>query len=599
MAAESLLRVRLNSDILGTDPAGRREENTDAVLLQIVEGLVAAKEDGTVAPMLASGWTVSDDGRVYTFTLRQGVRFHNGAALTSADVVWSLNRYLGPASRWRCKTEFGEGGIARIVSIAAPDTGTVTVVLDRPAPLFLTTLARTDCMGTGIIQRESVGPDGAWIKPIGTGPFIYDNWRRNQFVELTRFADYAALPGPIDGNAGDKQPLVDRVRFMIIPDGSAARAALLRGLLDILDALAPSELAGVRGRPGGEISLSPNMDVYAVLFQVNDPAVADPRLRRAIAQTIDRVGLTRAVTWGVGKPNASPLSAISPFHGPIEAVLGAPDIAEAKRLAAEAGYHGQPIHLIANRRFPQMFDAAVLVQAMAAEAGIDLVIDTLDWASQFDAYSSGEITDDFSLYANATYLDAKQDSGAPTIVTVSKGVTTVSATAVGKHIEATPALSFSVSGEYRFTDWLPGVQHDRRRLLHRQAGDQRPEPGLRARLYDLRRRRRLSHRAVRSYDDIPDQRRQYLQHPLLGLDRRPGTRRRPSGLGEVLGVDEVLRRVWGEAETLRPFSFRAAAYQSAAAGPPPPMARLVSQTSGRTAKQSQPDIQKKSIEDSI
>jgi iron complex outermembrane receptor protein len=69
---------------------------------------------------------------------------------------------------------------------------------------------------------------------------------------------------------------------------------------------------------------------------------------------------------------------------------------------------------------------------------------------------SGEITDDFSLYANATYLDAKQDSGAPTIVTVSKGVTTVSATAVGKHIEATPALSFSVSGEYRFTGWLPG-----------------------------------------------------------------------------------------------------------------------------------------------
>jgi peptide/nickel transport system substrate-binding protein len=388
--AESLLRVRLNSDILGTDPAGRREENTDAVLLQIVEGLVAAKEDGTVAPMLASGWTVSDGGRVYTFTLRQGVRFHNGAALTSADVVWSLNRYLGPTSRWRCKTEFGEGGIARIVSIAAPDAQTVTVALDRPAPLFLTTLARTDCMGTGIIQRESVGPDGTWLKPIGTGPFIYDNWRRNQFVDLTRFADYAALPGPIDGNAGNKQPLVDRVRFMVIPDGSSARAALLRGSLDILDALAPSELAGVRGKPGVEISLSPNMDVYAVLFQVNDPAVADPRLRRAIALTIDRVGLTRAVTWGVGKPNASPLSAISRFHGPVEAVLGAPDIAEARRLAAEAGYHGQPIHLIANRRFPQMFDAAVLVQAMAAEAGIDLVIDTLDWASQFDAYSSGK-----------------------------------------------------------------------------------------------------------------------------------------------------------------------------------------------------------------
>ncbi|MGN6820302.1 MAG: ABC transporter substrate-binding protein, partial [Sphingomonas sp.] len=145
----SVLRARLNADIASSDPGMKRDANTDAVLLHVVEGLVAVREDGSIGPMLASGWTVSPDGRTYRFALRHGIRFHNGAPLTSADVKWSLDRYLAPGSRWRCKPDLSANGIAAVTAIATPDPYTVTVTLDRAAPLFLPTLARLDCGGTG------------------------------------------------------------------------------------------------------------------------------------------------------------------------------------------------------------------------------------------------------------------------------------------------------------------------------------------------------------------------------------------------------------------------------------------------------------------
>jgi peptide/nickel transport system substrate-binding protein len=388
-AAGTVLRARLKTDIVSTSPGTRRDENTDAVLLHIVEGLVASREDGSPGPMLASRWTVSDDGRVYTFTLRPDVVFHNGAPLTAAQVIWSLQRYLKPQTRWRCLAEFGAHGIARVLSITAPDPHTVAVTLDRAAPMFLTTLVRADCGGTGILHPDSVDADGNWRAPIGTGPFELGEWRHNQFIELNRFAHYSPLPGARDGNAGGKYALVDHIRFLVIPDSSAARAALIRGSLDILDNLAASELTGIRGRLDLKFQLVPILDCYALLIQTRDPLLSDVRLRRAIALTIDTAGLTKAITWGTGTADNSPIPVASPFHGPVQARLRQPDVAQARRLLSAAGYDSRPIQLITSRRDPQMFDTAVVIQAMAAQAGIHLQIDAVDWPAHLSRYTVG------------------------------------------------------------------------------------------------------------------------------------------------------------------------------------------------------------------
>jgi peptide/nickel transport system substrate-binding protein len=236
-----------------------------------------------------------------------------------------------------------------------------------------------------------VAADGAtWIRPIGTGPFMLGDWRHGNYVELLRFPRYAALPGPGDGDTGGKHALVDRVRFLIIPDSSAAAAALMRGNLDLMDALDSNQLGIVRRDPDIRLMGAPTLDFYTILFQTGDPVLKDARMRQAIALTIDRTGLARAATNGTALADASPVPVASPFYGPKESVIGRPDIAKARLLAVASGYRGQPITLITNRRYPQMFDAAVLVQAMAAEAGINLQIQTVDWATQVSLYAGGK-----------------------------------------------------------------------------------------------------------------------------------------------------------------------------------------------------------------
>lgn len=93
-AAAATLRVHLNADIRGINPGINRDDNTDAVMLHVVEGLVAYGEDSEVKPLLAEKVAVSPDGLSYTFTLRKGLKFHNGADVTSADMVWSWNHYM-------------------------------------------------------------------------------------------------------------------------------------------------------------------------------------------------------------------------------------------------------------------------------------------------------------------------------------------------------------------------------------------------------------------------------------------------------------------------------------------------------------------------
>ena len=388
--AETVLRARLNSDIISTEPGMLREGNTDQVLLHVVEGLVAYRENGTLGPLLAQSWTISPDGKTYTFKLRHGVYFHNGAPMTAADVVWSLDRYVAKGPLWRCSDTIGPKGMTTITGVTARDPYTVDVTLSRPAPLFLATLARMDCGETAILSPSSVDANGNWIAPVGTGPFKFAEWKHNQYIDVVKFDKYAALPGPRDGNTGGKAPLVDRVRFLIVPDSSAATGALLRGSLDVLGEVAYVDYETVRKDKDVVVDVTPMEDINTVLLQVKDPVLSDPRMRRAIALTIDTVGLARVVTHGTALANNSPVPRPSAYYGPVEAKLRGVNLGEARALAAAAGYHGQPIRLTTNHRYPELFDQAVLIQAMAREAGITIDIDAVDWATEVTKYSKGD-----------------------------------------------------------------------------------------------------------------------------------------------------------------------------------------------------------------
>ena len=387
--AATALRVQLPFDIRSTNPGVNRDHNTDGVVLHMVEGLVAYGEDSLPKPLLAETVAMSPDGLSYIFTLRRGVKFHNGATLSSADVVWSWNRYMDPKTDWRCLSEFDGRGLVKVESVTAPDERTVIFRLDKPSALFLTSLARTDCAMTGILHKDSVKADGAFDKPIGTGPFKLGEWKRGEFIKLERFADYAALPGKADGLGGAKRPLVDEVRFVIIPDSATAKAALLSGDVDVVPDVANADVAQLKGDPKVKLSVVSHMGLVGLIIQTRDPVMANVKLRRAIAAAIDKKELVAAVTDGIGKPNGSIVPTLSAYHGKVQDEDIPHDPAAAGKLLKEAGYKGEKIVMLANKRYPQSFDAAVVAQQMLKSAGINVEIEVLEWATQLDRYNKG------------------------------------------------------------------------------------------------------------------------------------------------------------------------------------------------------------------
>ena len=391
-AQDTALRVRLNADIRSTDPGVNRDGNTDMVMSHLVEGLVAYREDTTIGPMLAETISASADGLSYTFKLRSGIKFHNGEPLTSADVKFSWERYLKKEINWRCLPEFDGRGVAKITAIETPDPATIVFKIEKPAALFLASMARTDCGQSGIWHKASLNADGSWKDPIGTGPFVLGEWRKGQFVELKRFANYVARAGEVDGLTGNKSAMIETIRLMIVPDAAASKAALLANSIDMIPDVDEVEAEDIKRRPGLRIASTPTLGAIGVLLQTRDPILKDVRIRRALALSLDYAELVKALLGDAAGYNASAIPAASAYHKGAHKTGYKRDLMAAKKLLVEAGYKGETIKLLTNKRYTSLYEMAVLVQAMAADAGLKVEFEVMDWATQLDHYSKGTYT---------------------------------------------------------------------------------------------------------------------------------------------------------------------------------------------------------------
>ena len=386
---EGAIVVAMNADIRTTNPGVNRDGNTDSVMMHIVEGLVAYREDGTPAPLLAESVDVSDDGKIYTFHLRDGVKFHNGAALTAADVVWSWRRYLDPKTLWMCLADFDGSRGLKIESVEAADARTVVFRLDRAAPLLLTQMAALHCGAGGIVHRDSVNADGSWKAPIGTGPYRLDTWKRGEYIELTAFAEYASRGGPPDGYTGGKTAYAQKVRWLVIRDDAARRAALIKGQIDVLPIVQVSEFAQIKKLPNIVLESAPLLGVNALLMQTRDPVLADVKFRRALAVALDTQAIADIASGGTGVASASIVPTASPYFSAAQRKNYGFSLARAKQLLAESNYRGEKIKLVTNRRYPDMYDQSIMIQSMARAAGIRLELEVTEWATQLERYQSG------------------------------------------------------------------------------------------------------------------------------------------------------------------------------------------------------------------
>ncbi len=301
------------------------------ILYALHDALVKPMPGKAMAPSLAESWSVSADGLIYEFVLRQGVRFHNGDPVTADDVKFSFERYRGVSARLLKD---------RVRQVQALDPHRVRFQLNSPWPDFLTFYATPATGAAWIVPRkyvEKVGDDGFKKAPVGAGPYRFVAFTPGVELVLEAYEHYWR-----------KSPSVKRLVLKAVPDEVTRLAMLKRGEADITYALRGPVAEDVRRSPGLTLRPTQFYGEQWVLFTEQWDAKspwADRRLRLAVNQAIDRQAINQAISLGFSRMTGSIIPQDFDFAWP--APLYAYDPRKAKQLLAEAGY-------------PQGFDAGEL-----------------------------------------------------------------------------------------------------------------------------------------------------------------------------------------------------------------------------------------------
>ena len=263
---------------------------------KIFDGLLTYDLTLTPQPQLATAWSVSKDGLTLTFKLRPGVRWHDGKLFTSADVAFSLLKV------WRVYHSRGRGTFANVVSVESPDPLTSIWRLSKPAPYILSALASAESqvLPAHLYQQGEVLRNPANNAPIGTGPFRFVSWTRGSNLVLERNPHYWQ----------PEQPYLDRLIFRFLPDPASMAAALETGTIQLATAAAPADVVRLRRNPALVVDTRPtgfSSTITSFEFNLDRPALRDPRVRQAIAHAIDRDFLVKNVWFGDAVAATSPI----------------------------------------------------------------------------------------------------------------------------------------------------------------------------------------------------------------------------------------------------------------------------------------------------
>lgn len=329
-----------------------------ALLGNVYEGLVALDEDGTVVPLLATGYTVSEDGLRYVFTLREGVSFHDGTPLTPEAVVASLERL----PEW---TANSPGTLAAVESVEVTGPNEVTLRLREPDHDVLFRLAGP--LGTIFAPALLADPTLRTTHPVGTGPFVFVGYEPGTRLDLARYDSYW-------GQAAG----VDRVALRYVTDPNAAVAAVRTGGVDALFGAEAYDLVRtLEGRDGLTVTVGTTQGVVVVSMNPDGPAdgaaLADPRVREAITRAIDRDAVVHVATAGFGTPLAGPAVPTDPYARGL--VTPYPyDPQRSVELLEEAGADDlRLVMTVPNRGYA--LASAQVVQAQLREVGVSATLE--------------------------------------------------------------------------------------------------------------------------------------------------------------------------------------------------------------------------------
>ncbi len=365
--AQTEIVIAQGVDVTGFDPHGHHTTAVEAVHVNLFDYLVWRDADGVQEPGLAVSWEpVAEDA--WRFELRQGVTWHDGASFTADDVKFTLERVafdstLQPYDSYR---------IIREVEVVGPFE--IIIHTNGPDPLLINRVGR---LSSGIVPKhvvEAIGWDGFNEAPIGTGPYRFVEWRRDDRIILEAFDDHWR-----------GRPAYDRVVHRTIPETSTRVAELIAGGVHIATNVPPQDIDRVLASGAANVELQPTTRVMMLIMNTHEDALTgDPRIREALELAIDNRLLVDAVMDGLGVPT---LARVSPGIG------GSPlelwntytyDPERAVALIREAGYEPGDITIKIEGpagRYPLDTELAEVIAVMLNEIGVNTEIEVLEWSA--------------------------------------------------------------------------------------------------------------------------------------------------------------------------------------------------------------------------
>ena len=348
------LRTRVNPEYLVTE--------------LLYSNLTRLKSDMTVEPDLAVSWTANATLTEWTFILRDGVQFHDGTPFTAADVAATFKAILDPKTASPGRTNVGP-----IAEAVATDPRTVVFKLAAPYADLPVAVAYTNAR---IIPAAIAGGnlDRLAREAIGTGPFKLVSYEPDRRIIVARNEHYY---DPV-------RPYLDRIEIMVFPDPTAEASALISGDTDMMSNASQGEFPRLSAAPGVNALRTPSGQFLNVNMACDTAPFNDVRVRRALALTVDRTAMAGFVAQGFGTPGND--SALNPaYHFYKEQPLKPVDIAQAKRLLAEAGHpNGLDVTMIASDTPGTRAQLAVAIREMARPAGFRINVQTMPHATYLD-----------------------------------------------------------------------------------------------------------------------------------------------------------------------------------------------------------------------
>ena len=372
------ITIGLNADPDALDPAISRTMVGREVYASLFDKLIDVDQQMNYVPALATSWEWVDDSKGLILNLRHDVKFHDGTPFNAEAVKYNLERAMTiEGSRRKSELEM-------VDHVEVIDDYTAKVVLKAPYIPFLAMIADRAGMMVSPTAAEKEGDDFK-RHPVGSGPYQFDSRVSQDRIVLTKFNDYWEAD----------HYHFDKVTFLPLPDSTIRLANLQSGQLDIAERIAPSDIEAVKADPDLTVAEAASIGFNGIVLNLGygagkdkESVIKNPLVREALEYAIDRNVINQVVFAGQYQADNQWVNQESPFYAPN---LAAPerDVEKAKALLKEAGYDSVNIELmVANTT--ETIQMSQVIQAMAAEANINLTLKTMEFATSLETQSKGE-----------------------------------------------------------------------------------------------------------------------------------------------------------------------------------------------------------------